>query len=48
MTQRLHRKTLKRTDHSHQKRDIQHDGQQNENKQETKMIRKQLYGRFND
>ena len=32
MTRGQHRKTLRRTDYSHQKRDRQHDRQQNDNK----------------
>ena len=39
-TRRLHRKTRRRTDYSHQKRYWQHDGQQSDNNLETKMGRK--------
>ena len=39
-TQRLHRKTQRRNDYSHQKWYWQYDGQQNNDNEETKMGRK--------
>ena len=45
-TRKLHRKTRRMSDYSNRKRYWQHDGPQNDNKQEQKWEGKQLYGCF--
>ena len=46
MVRRLHRKTRRRTDYSHQKRYWQHEGPQNDNNLKQKWEEKQLYWYF--